>query len=629
MNIFADRPRLYRQTIRAALVVALFLSTTIASALELPVKTVNGQKCYYYTVHRLDNIYAVSDLLGISRQDILKYNPSATDGLNEGMVLYFPVDKFKNISPSGVTDETGNDNSKRVEQNIPGTKRYVVERDETLFGVCHKFNVSPEDIIALNPTAETGVKAGDVLLVPISAEGVANAKKAAGNVQVNIPEFQPDSSNELTPVNPPVIKISDVTEEEAIKSEKDLDSEIESDKKESGSSSAAGDLNPVNENSAREADVEPGNAATVQAKEYNIAIMLPFMLGDEKLSRHASNATDFYKGFLIAADTISVNAAKFNIHAYDTRNSLIRVRELLANESGLADANVIIAPDNMEQLDDVGEFGKSKGIYVVNVANARDSLYITNPYMMQTLVPSSTMLSKAAEGFLAELAGKTLVVLRNDNGRDDKTAFVDDLTLRCIQNGTAVMDIRYDGALSVSDLEDQLGLPDVSTKYVFIPTSGTLNEFNKFSTAVIKYRDKAVEAGGEASVLGYPEWSAFRGETLKSLHDLDATIYTRSFYDRDSREVRGINDSFVKWYGRQMADGIPSQGLLGYDMGSFIIRALASGCFSGGGDDSLMKWDGVQSDFYFSRVPGVKGLVNQSVFIVRFMPGEVIETKVL
>ena len=65
-----------------------------AAGLNLPVKKVNGKQCYYYKVARGNTVYGVAHQLGVSRDQIITFNPSAADGLKPGMMLYFPVSEF-------------------------------------------------------------------------------------------------------------------------------------------------------------------------------------------------------------------------------------------------------------------------------------------------------------------------------------------------------------------------------------------------------------------------------------------------------------------------------------------------------------------------------------------------------
>ncbi|MDE7388902.1 MAG: hypothetical protein K2M97_06600, partial [Muribaculaceae bacterium] len=65
-----------------------------ASALDLPVKKVNGVDYYFYEVKQRESIYSLCKSIGVSRADVLRYNPSVIDGLRPKQVLLFPVSEF-------------------------------------------------------------------------------------------------------------------------------------------------------------------------------------------------------------------------------------------------------------------------------------------------------------------------------------------------------------------------------------------------------------------------------------------------------------------------------------------------------------------------------------------------------
>ena len=80
----------FKKSVLTAL--AFMLALVCASALDLPIKKVNGKIYYYYVVQKSDVIYSLPEKIGLPRKDILKYNPNAVDGVSAGMVLTVPVE---------------------------------------------------------------------------------------------------------------------------------------------------------------------------------------------------------------------------------------------------------------------------------------------------------------------------------------------------------------------------------------------------------------------------------------------------------------------------------------------------------------------------------------------------------
>ena len=101
---------------------AFMLCSTIFCAnsqLPLPIRTIGGEKYYYYEVKNKETIYSISNKLGISKEAIIRYNPDAAEGLEKEQLLFFPVIDFIDSS--------------NASSDIPRTFAHTVEKGETLY----------------------------------------------------------------------------------------------------------------------------------------------------------------------------------------------------------------------------------------------------------------------------------------------------------------------------------------------------------------------------------------------------------------------------------------------------------------------------------------------------------------
>ncbi len=370
--------------------------------------------------------------------------------------------------------------------------------------------------------------------------------------------------------------------------------------------------------------------AEVEAPELvrrpSLAVMLPFGLNKSERSKQNNLAIDFYKGVLIAADSLADRPGRFEIVARDTEGlSPEALRNLINTDSALMCASVIVAPDDEASLHAVAEAATAHGAFVLNTLNIRDSLYQSNPLVLQANVPQAAMFRLAVDAVETSFAGFTPVILRNNDGRNDKEAFTEYLTGRMRQRGVEPIVITYSSNLLMANLEE---LPtDAGQRYLFVPSSGSLAEFNRFAYVLKSYRDllnaRAAEADPElpaarAEVFGYPDWTAFRGDALDLLHRLDATVYSRFLDDFDGFSTRTIASDFKRWYGTTMTESIPTYGLLGYDTACFVIKNLRAN--SGSFDPlSPRSYEGIQSAFDFDR--SGEGYVNNTLYIINYQPG--------
>ena len=463
-------------------VIAALAFAVCSNALDLPIKKVRGQEVYYYKVENKESVYGISKKLGVSREDIVRHNPSVADGVKRGMMLYFPVSEFKDAMPE-------------------------------------------EEVAA------------------VTEEVVAEA----------------DTIVEQTP------------------------------------------------------------------KRSSIALLLPFGLESNEPTRINRLALDFYKGFLLGADTLAERTGNVAIDVFDTES---RPVESLLEDPAVAEAAIIVAPNNKDALSTIAAIAAERGNYVLNTFVVADTLYSSNPFVLQANTPQRQMYKLAVDALMDDFEGFTPVVLRNTTGKNEKESFVAYMTQRYAERGIEPLVIEYENNLLMSNLET---LPvDQQQRYVLIPTSGSLAEFNKFAYVVKSLRDRLLVADidaeefdplapkAEVALFGYPDWTAFRGDALDTLHKLEVTVYSRFFDNFSGFATRSLESDFKRWYGTEIIESVPSQAILGYDTACFLIKNLRAnqGEFN---PVYPQRYDGIQSTYDFDKTD--QGYYNASIYILKYLPG--------
>ena len=537
-----------------------------ATALDLPVKHINGTSYYYYTVKKGDTLFSLSRTLGISSDDIIRCNPAVADGLRSDATLYFPVSQFSGES----ADDTGD-----------ATLRHEVKKGETLFGISHTYGVSPDDIVRLNPDAESGIRTGQILIIP-NGEAAAQPAAATGHKST--------ATATTTP--------SHVADTDA-----DASATAETD------------------NVADDADAEVNDPGSV-------AIALPFMLNEATPSKAARRQLDFYRGFLIAADRLSSNnATKIKVSVYDTADSLALVNEIMRKPE-ITDADVIIAPDDAAQIKAILHTAADNGTYVMTLFNIRDTSYVTVSSALQANTPHDRMYDKAAHAMMSTFSDCTPVIISNSRGNNDKEAFTTYVRSLYAAEGITPIEISYDGSLRTSDLE----VLAEGKQYVILPSSGTVSEFGKFAYAVRSYRETLADPSS-LHLFGYPDWTAFRGDNADMLHELGAVIYSRFFDDTTSADRAAFVADFTRHYGVAPLDGVPNFALLGYDSATYILRNIQAnkGTFD---PEVPARHVGLQSAFDIKPYDAGNsesnaGYYNDAIYIITYLSGDNVITSVL
>lgn len=596
--------------IMAVLLTAVSAIGMDAAVKDLPVKRVNGKLYHYYEVAPRETVYSLLYKLDINREEMLRHNPSVADGLKAGMTLFFPVDEGEGAPKERTV----------VKQTTGRVITHDVEKGETIFGIARKYNISTEDVISQNPVLKDGLKAGQTITLSLP-DDVTDPEPVmtVTNVPATAPEVVPVmgyivkkketfysiavahglSVAALEAANPGVTSLKEgqvlnIPVPAAETAQSTVVNETDDDVNTLGSPDDAG----------KTAEAE------MDSSEISIAVMLPFMLAEETPSKGASRYTEFYKGFLIAVDSLRNSGVPVHVSAFDTEGSVVKVQELLSSPS-FKNFDAVIAPDNASQLAILAEYGKNNEVKILNTFLVKDESYLTNPWMMQGNLPSAQMYERAISALMERLSRSTPVFLTLKDVVGDKADFVADLRKVLDEKGQKYIDIEADGKLTVDDLKTL----SADGNYFFIPSTCRQADLNKLMPAIIEWRDDAVTP--VVRLFGYPEWTTFRGETLVNMHNLNTLVYSRFYTDDDSWRTRGIDGLYRRWYGGKMENAVPRQGLLGFDTGMFLIPYL-----TGRADG----YDGVQNGYFFKKAAEEgAGEYNQALYLINFKPGNITE----
>lgn len=560
---------MYRQ------VKSLFTALALAIA-ATAILAASAQQTVTHKVKKGETIYGISKSYGISIDQLIEMNPAARDGLKTGQVLTLPAEgadtqeSAKSVKPA--------DNSESVDNPQARKTYHTIARGETLYSIAKTYGMDLDQLMALNPGVDTArYQPGTVLR--LTAKTAAPARTATAPAKTATPAAATAQSAPVA-MTEPILATPSPTVKGPI---------------------------PYDPNALN---------SDTPAKHLSIAVILPFMLNETTASKQANLYTEFLKGFMLAADTLSHRGAAVDIYAYDSASSLDTVKSILRRPE-FKTMSVILAPDDAPQLAAIAEAAKQNSTFVYNAFSIKDESYTSNPWMMQANVPHDEMYDLAISNLISRFAGYTPVFLTHENGKNDKAEFTAELRKALKFKGIESVEIQYANSLTAADLKKL----STDTRYLFIPASASRSDFNKITSALKNFKgDDSTDDPDRVRLFGYPEWVTFRGEAFETLCQLNTTIYSRFYNDANGYRAKGLNESFSRWYGREMVDAVPSQGTLGFDTGYFLIRALREN--DGDLSRRISPYDGIQSAFDFMAAYGDNaGMVNDALYFVYFRPG--------
>lgn len=598
-----------------------------ANALDLPTTLVNGKDYFYYDVQPKETIFSISKKLGVSREEIIHYNPAVEEGLKAYTRLYFPVEAY-------------------TSSNNINSASHTVKKGETLYGIAKKYGVSVDRIIALNPSARDGIKVGDILSISSEdnnqSQPVMETKNsrshtiAQGETLYRIAKNNGITVEQLLAANPSldsnnyeigtvitipagtysIFNSEDVTEVD-VNLQPINNSNIESTPEEENVNNIIADNSqPDNEIVEEQPQSAPVSVYNDNNSPFTIAVMLPFKLDAEKQDRESENFTEFYRGFLLAAQNLSNSGRSVNIKAFDTRGDIETVKQLMERNE-MNDVDMFVTPASTAELEYIISHIDSTRQYVFNNFSVRNKAHQSMPNVLQANIPHDKLYQRAIDAFMTEMKGRTPIFIKHIGATADKEEFTSMLKTKLSENAVDYKEIIFEHTLSEEDFTSF----STDSSYVIVPLSSSSSEFNKIAPQAKQFKATLSSPNGLV-IFGFPEWLTFRGERKESLCELNATIYSRFYFDENNSLARKVVDAYKMAFGREMNSAVPSQAIMGYDVATFIIKSMHKN--NGNFHSELKPFDGLQSDYIFSDSES-KGLVNTAVEIIKFREDGVIE----
>lgn len=453
---------------------------------------------------------------------------------------------------------------------LPANITHKAKKGESAYAIAHMYGVSVADLVAANPRILDGVKANDMITIP--APGETTHREERNAMQHSTSVVQPE------------------TQEAYVTDGRETEPQAE----------------PA-DSTAMETEPE----ATPQA--IDIAVLLPFQTDRDKPSKQAQHYTDFLKGLLMAADTMRHAGTPIHLTVFDTHDSADTVRAVIGSPE-IAGTDIVIAPDDSAHIDIISQWADTAGARVLNMFAVRNTAHEIHPSLIQGNILHEMMYEKAVRNFMKRFDGYTPVIVNNMEEDADKSKFTDMLVNGLTSAGTEYRAIAHNGKLD----ESQLAWMAPDKRYVFVPTSSSRVVLNSILPAITTKKQEADDAGNVA-LFGYPEWIIIRGDLLQKLHEAGTTIYSRFVMNPDNYRSRTLESRFRECYGTAMIPTAPMYGTLGFDTGMWIINAAMD-------PEKAACYTGIQNGFNLIRKAPDQGYVNNSLFLIDFMPNGLIES---
>ncbi len=637
---------------RLYLIILFSIVTMWATAQDLPYPkvTIEGQEFYRYEVKPGEGLFSIARTFSLPIDQILKYNPSAKDGLMNGQKLNIPV-------PTSQEKPI-------VDQN--SVFYHHIERGETVYSLADMYNTTPEAIYRLNPSARDGITEGAVLTIPqrkiisevkeenyryhtispketlysvsktysLTPEDIIAANKGLSihtfqiGKTIRIPFFE--SNETFSSYEGPVV--IEQTQHTVKRGEtlysiaKHYNVSVDEIKKQNPGvsttelSTGAVLTIPVkkfNQELARLDAVNESRANVLlsQRKEsekinvMQVGLLMPFLEKDEG---QRIRIQEYYEGFLLAVEKLKKEGANLELYVFDigTEENTKKLESLLTTME-MQNLDLIVGGVSDNQIKIISDFSKSKNIKYVIPFSSKNTEVLNNGNIFQVNTPQAKLYTRASQVFVNKFDRANIVFLATgeDNEKDN--------LITIMKNDLKNKSIPYESVLiSESMGSSLLPLLDETKQNILIPASGEIGVLGQVFETLNELKEDNPEIN--VDLFGYPEWQTYEQNYLRDYHNHGTYLYSSFYVDRSATETKNFEKDFKNWYKRDLQNTYPQFAMLGYDTGLYFLTALNR--FGRNFETRLnsLNVKTIQFVFDFERANNWGGFINTGMCLVNY-----------
>ncbi len=354
-------------------------------------------------------------------------------------------------------------------------------------------------------------------------------------------------------------------------------------------------------------------AAGAQQKAVRVGVMLP--LHDE--NGDGKRMVEYYRGVLMACDSLRHNGVSVDIHAWNVPENADIGKTLRDNAA--AQCDVIIGPLYSSQVKTLSDFSRKHGTKVLIPFSINAPELLSNPNIFQ-VYQAPTDYNEAVIGrFLDKFSGYHTVFIDCNDTTSRKGVFTFGLRRRMEAMGRS---------LSITNLKSS----DAYFSKAFSRTMPNVVVLNtgrspELNVAFAKLNNLTMnDSKLSVSMFGYTEWMIYTKYNLDNYYKynvfIPAVFYTNPLSARTARMEQKYRWNFHA----DMLQALPRFALTGFDHAYYFIKGLSLYGDKFTGAAGAVGYTPIQTPLRFVRVGGSGGYRNNSLLFVHYTPGHKIET---
>ena len=609
---------------------------------KLPKTEILGKEYYIYEVKKGESIYGIAKKFGWDLEELMRLNPDASHNVTKGNRLYYPTGKISVITDMPKPIE--------IDYNSLESIRHKVKKGETIYSISRQYNVPLDLIYKYNPSAQKGVKQGEILEIPQNGNSqyyyytvksgdtlskIAQTYNTSvedilrNNAGLTVDNLQPGETIRIS-INSNVGKVkTELVAEERVSSissykvskHETWDEISEKTGVEVNVLKEANDGGqPLKENSVINIPVvetveiekvvsfEPKSDLTFEETK-EIYDSIKGVIPDDKIFEGVKMALildepngrkdiDFTRGILVALSEMKGEDYKIDLKVMDGRVSTGDLIE----ELDIYEPNLIVSTADKAFPLFLADYGNTNNVQIINVFDLKNDLYEDNASMIQILPPSAYFNDRISTRLYRDNNRRKLIMV----GEPDENDGI----------GVELFKL-YDGKGEYLTLEEFGSLePDIMEPLLIYSFASKKEEVADFFNNVENLAENY--PGFDFKIVGRLSWIAMLDDYGDKFTEYSVYVPTRVWLDEDSKDWKNFEEKYEELFGGTPVRSIPNFAASGYDIAEYFIPVVASnqGDFNKGLRSA--KEGMLQNDINLYRVNNWGGFINGIGYIMKF-----------
>ena len=354
-----------------------------------------------------------------------------------------------------------------------------------------------------------------------------------------------------------------------------------------------------------ESPVKPNVGTDMRNRAIRIGVMLPL----HNVDGDGRRMVEFYRGILMACDTLKKQGVSTNVFAWNVPIDADIRQTLLEKEASQCD--VIFGPLYTKQMKALSDFVRNNNIKLVVPFSIYGIDVTMNPNIYQIYQTPTTINEATIKCYLERFAKHNTVIVDCNDSTSQKGVFTMNLRKQMEAKGMKFSITNLKSSDEAFSRAFSRTLPNV-----VVLNTGRSPELNTAFARLNKMT--AATPGIVISMFGYNEWLMYTKPYQELFHKYDTYVPSIYYYDPQSSKTWRLEKKYRQMFGTDMMYALPRFALTGFDQAYFFLKGLhdKGKAFNATREES--DYQPVQTPFNFKRSGKGGGMQNYEFMLVHY-----------